>query len=192
MEDAWPARTFGSGRAILRSIVLVVVVALVIGAATALGQQYLPDAIRSLANAAGPWFFAILIAVRIGHRPLILSILLAIVGFALLNGAYGLVTVLRGYPYPLVNIWTVVAIPAGIVVGCAATWLDSPRRPLAALAILAPALVLVAEGVYGLTVVLATTGPVVWILEFAGAVAWVVWALARTRTSARSPAARPS
>jgi hypothetical protein len=171
-----------------RAIAIVVAVAVIIGVATALGQQYLPDAIRSLANAAGPWFFAVLIAVRFGHRRLVPSIVLSIAGFLLLNSAYGLVTVLRGFPYPLVNIWTIVAIPAGIVVGCAVTWLDSRRLALVAVAIAAPAVVLVAEGIYGLTVILDTTGPVVWILELVGALAWVAWALVRRRsTSVRSP-----
>jgi hypothetical protein len=150
-------------------------------------QQYLPDALRSLANAAGPWFVVIFVAVRLGGSPMVLAILLGVVGFLLLDVSYGVVSEFRGFPYSLKNIWTIVAVPAGGVVGISATWLGSKRRLLVALGAAAPAIVLVAEGIYGLTVVLSTTGPVVWILELAGAVAWMVWiCVRRLRRGVRS------
>ena len=154
---------------------------LVVGGLTPLAQQYLPDALRSLANAAGPWFVVVFIAVRLGRTPFPLAILLGIAGFVLLDASYGIVSELRGYPYSLVNRWTIIAVPAGVVVGVAVTWLESRRKALVALGAAAPAVVLVVEGIYGLTVVMATTGPVVWILELVGAVVWVAWVVVTRR-----------
>ena len=187
MDSTWPVRAFGTWPRALLAAGIVVLVGVVVGGATSPAQQYLSDALRSLANAAGPWFVVILVAVRLGRSPSVLSILLGIVGFLLLDVSYGLVSELRGFPYSLTNIWTVVAIPAGVVVGFAATWLDSKRKLLVALGAAAPVIVLVADGIYGLTVVLSTTGPVVWVLELVGAVAWMAWIwIRRLRPGARS------
>jgi hypothetical protein len=162
----------------LRAIAIVVVVSVIFGGLTSPAQQYLPDALRPLANAAGPWFVVVLVAVRLGRSPMVLAIILGIIGFLLLTISYGVVTELRGGPWAFGNIWMEVSIPAGVVVGVAATWLGSDRRALVALGASAPAVVLLAEGVYGLTVVLATTGPVVWILEIVGGLAWSAWVAA--------------
>jgi hypothetical protein len=159
----------------------------VIGGLTSPAQQYLPDALRSLANAAGPWFVVIFVAVRLGRSPMVLAMLLGIAGFVLLNVSYGAVSTARGFSYSVLNVWTIVAIPAGVVVGLAATWLDSKRKLLVALGAAVPAVVLVIDGSYGLTVVLSTTGPVVWIFEILGAVGWMGWIWARRlRLGARS------
>ncbi|MDQ1547153.1 MAG: hypothetical protein QOH69_2057 [Actinomycetota bacterium] len=179
MDSTWPVRAFGTWPHALRASGIVVLVGVVVGGATSPAQQYLPDALRSLANAAGPWFVVIFVAVRLGRSPLVLSILLGVVGFLLLDVSYGLVSELRGFPYSLKNVWTVVAIPAGVVVGISVTWLDSKRRLLVALGGAALAAVLLVDGIYGLTVILATTGPVVWILELVGAVAWMAWVWVR-------------
>lgn len=187
VDNTWPVRAFGTGPRVVRAIAIVVLVAVVIGGLTSPAQQDLPDALRSLANAAGPWFVAILIAVRLGHSRMLLAVLLGIVGFVLLNASYGVVSTLRGFPYSALNIWTIVAIPAGVVAGVGASLLDSNRKVLVALGAVAPAVVLIAEGVYGLTVVLATTGPVVWILELVVAVGWIAWVWAwRLRPGAGS------
>jgi Family of unknown function (DUF6518) len=175
VENSWPTRAFGTWPAVLRAVVIVVLAAVVIGGLTSPAQQYLPDALRSLANAAGPWFVVVFVAVRLGRSPLVLSILLGIAGFLLLNASYGVVSEIRGFPYSVLNVWSIVAVPAGVVVGCAVTWLDSKRKRLVVLGVAAPAIVLVVDGIYGLTVVLDTTGPVVWILELVGAVSWVGW-----------------
>jgi hypothetical protein len=179
VENTGLTRAFGTWPSALRATGLVVLVALVIGGLTSPAQQYLPDALRSLANAAGPWFVAVFVAVRLGRVPLVLSILIGIVGFLLLNVSYGVVSELRGFPYSALNIWSIVAIPAGVAVGIAVTWLDSKRKGLVALGAAVPAVVLVAEGVYGLTFLLDTTGPVVWILELVGAAAWITFSVAK-------------
>ena len=164
---------------ILRAIGIVVLITVVIGGLTSPAQQYLPDTLRSLANAAGPWFVVVMVAVLLGRGPLLLSILLGILGFTLLNASYGLVTELRGFPWSFANKWAIIAIPAGIVVGVASTWLRSRRRALVFAGAAVPAVVLVAEGIYGLVTIADTTGPVVWILELVGAAAWLAWVGAR-------------
>ncbi|HEX4402548.1 MAG TPA: DUF6518 family protein [Galbitalea sp.] len=179
MGSTWPVRTFGTPSHTLRALAAVVLVAVVIGGLTSPAQQFLPDALRSLANAAGPWFVVILVAVRLARVPRVPSIVFGVLGFFLLNASYGVVSEIRGYPYSVLNIWTIIAIPAGIAVGVAATWLGSGRTLLVMLGAAAPAVVLIAEGLYGLTAILATTGPVVWILELVGAVAWMAWVVAR-------------
>ena len=156
-----------------------IVITVLGGGLTSPAQQYLPDALRSLANAAGPWFVVVFVAVRLGRSPMLLAIILGILGFVLLNVSYGVVSELRGFPYSALNYWTVIAIPAGVVAGIAVTWFGSRRRLLVVLGAAAPAVVLVAEGIYGLIVVLATTGPVVWILELVAAVVWMVWVVVR-------------
>jgi hypothetical protein len=181
VENSWSARAFGTWPALLRAVAIVVLTAVVIGGLTSPAQQYLPDALRSLANAAGPWFVVVFVSVRLARSPLVLSILLGIAGFLLLNASYGVVSEIRGFPYSVLNVWSVVAVPAGVAVGCAVSWLDSKRKPLAVLGVAVPAIVLVAEGLYGLTVVLDTTGPVVWILELVGGVFWAGWMWARRR-----------
>ena len=174
--ESWPIRTFGTRHEVIRAVVIVVLVAAVIGGATSPGQQYLPDAIRSLANAVGPWFVAIQLAVYAGRSRLGLAMVLGVVGFVLLNVSYAVVSESRGFAYSagLGNIWTLLAVPAGVIVGVAATWLRSTRVTLMAFGAAAPAAVLLGEGMFGLTVILATTGPVVWILELAAGTAFLV------------------
>jgi hypothetical protein len=179
VDNTWPVRAFGTWRSALRAVAIVVLVGVVVGGLTSPAQQHLPDAIRSLANAGGPWFVVIFVAVRLGRSPLVLAILLGVIGFLLLDVSYGVVSGLRGFPYSLKNIWTILAIPAGVVVGISVTWLDSKRKLRVALGAAVPAVVLLVDGIYGLTVVLSTTGPVVWILELVGAVAWAAWVWVR-------------
>jgi len=185
----WPVQAFGARRQVLRAVVIVIVVTVLVGGLTSPAQQYLPDALRSLANAAGPWFVTVFVAVWLGRSPVVLAIILGMTGFVLLNASYAVVSALRGFAYSAVNKWTIIAIPAGIVVGFAVTWLRSRRRLLVALGVAAPAVVLIAEGIYGLTVVLATTGPVVWILELVGAVGWVAWVVVSRLRPGRSASA---
>jgi Family of unknown function (DUF6518) len=187
VDNALHRRAFGTWPLALRATGIVVLITVVIGGLTSPAQQYLPDAIRSLANAAGPWFVVVLVAVRLARSPLVLSILLGIAGFLILTLSYGVVSELRGFPWAFVNIWTIVAIPAGIAVGIASTWLRSHRRLLIGLGAAVPAFVLIAEGIYGLTFVLATTGPFVWVLELVGAVAWLAWVWARRLKHRETP-----
>jgi hypothetical protein len=172
---------------VVPAVAVVLVATVVIGGLTSPGQKYLPDALRPLANAVGPWFITVLVAVRAGRSRVALSVVLAILGFVLLNVSYGIVSQWRGYAYSAgpTNIWNILAVPAGVVAGLAAAWLRSPRALLVAIGAAAPAGILIGEGVYGLTAVLDTTGPVVWILEIICAVAFVTWMCVRRLRTAR-------
>src|SRR4051812_29252030 len=136
---------------VLRGIVAVAV-AFGLGALTSVGQQFLPDDLRSLANSAGSWTaicFVVLVLSRIrGWRAAGLGILV----FIALNEGYGVVSRLKGFPYGILfeNPWTIIAIVIGPIIGLAASWVQSKRPALVALGAAAPATVLVGEGVYGL------------------------------------------
>jgi hypothetical protein len=172
----WPVRALGTWQTVVRAAAIVVAATVVIGGLTSPAQQYLPDALRSLANAAGPWFVTVLAAVYAGRSRPIVAVVLGIAGFLLLNISYGVVSELRGFAYSAGphNIWSILAFPVGVVAGLAASWLRSSRPMLVAMGAAAPAAVLLGEGMYGLTVNLATTGPVVWVLELVGGVALLV------------------
>jgi hypothetical protein len=172
---------------VVRAVAIVVAVTVVIGGLTSPAQQYLPDSLRSLANAAGPWFMIVLAAVYAGRSRPVVAVMLGIAGFLLLNVSYGVVSELRGFPYSAgpQNVWSILAVPVGVVAGLAADWLRSSRALLVAVGAAAPAAVLLGEGMYGLTVNLATTGRVVWILELVGGVAVLVIASLRSLRGTR-------
>src|ERR1700761_2173872 len=114
-------RAFGTWREVVRAVLLMVLVNVVIGGLTSPAQQYLPDAVRSFANAVGPWLAAVLIADYAGRGRLVLALILGVAGFVLLNASYAVVSVLRGYFYTTANFWTILAFPAGVAVGVSAT-----------------------------------------------------------------------
>ena len=102
-----------------------------------------------------------------------------------MNEAYGVVSRWRGFYYGggVSSIWNQVALVVGPAAGIAATWLRSPKPLLVALGASAPAAVLIGEGLFGLTVVIDTTSPVFWTIEFAAGIAIVVvTAVRRLRT----------
>ena len=166
----------GTWQIVVRAAAIVLLVSVIVGGLTSPGQQYLPDALRSLANSAAPWFVTVLAAVYAGRCRPVVAIILGIAGFLLFNVSYGIVSELRGFAYSAGphNIWSILAFPVGLIAGLAASWLRSARVTLVAIGASAPAAVLLGEGMYGLTVILATTGPVVWILELAGAATFLV------------------
>lgn len=143
------------------------VTAAVWGGLTSFGQQYLPDELRSLANASGPWFAVVMGSIFVARPRLALAIILGVLGLIVMNEAYGVVSRWRGFPYGggLTSIWNMIAVVVGPVAGIAATWLRSTRPVLVALGASAPAAVLIGEGLYGLTVISDTTSPVFWSIE---------------------------
>lgn len=172
---------------VLRAALIVLGTAAVWGGLTSFGQQYLPDAMRSLANASGPWFAVVLGAIVAARPGLAVAIVLGVLGLIVLNESYGVVSRWRGFPYGggLTNFWTQIALLVGPIAGIAATWLRSPRPVLVALGASAPAAVWIGEGLFGLTVIGDTTSPVFWSLELAAGVGLVaVIAVTRVRTLA--------
>ena len=183
----WHRQAFGAPGDALRAALVVLVTAAVTGGLTSFGQQYLPDELRSLANASGTWF-AVVVGELVVARPRpVLAIILGVLGLIVMNEAYGVVSRWRGFTYGggLSSMWNQIALLVGPVAGIAATWLRSPRPVLVALGAAAPAAILIGEGLFGLTVVSDTTSPVFWTIELAAGIGViVVTVLARLRTIA--------
>lgn len=170
-------------------------IAAVWGGLTSFGQQYLPDELRSLTNASGPWFAVVMGSITVARPRLALAIILGALGLIVMNEAYGVVSRWRGFPYGggLTSIWNVIAVLVGPIAGIAATWLRSSHPMLTALGAAAPAAVLIGEGLHGLTVISDTTSPVFWGIELAAGLGLVaVAAVVRVRTVAAIRPCRPT
>ena len=150
----------------IRILLVAVAAGLAIGIATSVAQGLLPEGLASLANSSGSWClcaFALALLERDPRRA-------ALVGFASLVAmlvGYALATELRGYPVgtSMFVRWGAAAVIAGPALGVGAAWLRGPD-PLRAAAGVAPiAGILLGEGLYGLTVVAATTSVAYWIGE---------------------------
>lgn len=186
-REPWVRQAFGPPEQALRAVLIVLVTAAVWGGLTSFGQQYLPDEVRSLANASGPWFAVVMGSIVVARPRLALAIILGILGLIVMNESYGVVSRSRGFPYGggLTSIWNQIALLVGPVAGIAATWLRSPRPVLAALGVAAPAAVFIGEGLYGLTAISDTTSPVFWSIELATGVSLIaVAAIVRIRAFA--------
>lgn len=151
---------------ILRAF-LIALVSFVLGGLTAVGQQFLPAELNSLANSAGSWVIICFAVIYFSKTRGWLAAPLGIVAFIALNEGYGLVTRLKGFDYGVgfENVWTYIAIVAGPVVGLAAAWLRSSATILRAFGSAVPSAVLMGEGVYGLLYVSDTTNPVYWTVD---------------------------
>jgi len=150
----------------IRILLVAVAAGLAIGVATSVAQGLLPEGLASMANSSGSWClcaFALALLERDPRRA-------ALVGFASLASmlaGYALATELRGYPVgtSMFVRWGAAAVIAGPALGVGAAWLRGPD-PLRAAAGVAPiAGILLGEGLYGLTVVAATTSAGYWIGE---------------------------
>ena len=166
-----------------RVLLVAVGAGLAIGIATSVGQGSLPEGLTSLSNSSGSWClcaFALALLERDPRRA-------ALVGFAALVAmlaGYALATELRGFPVgtSMLVRWGAAAVIAGPALGVGAAWLRGPD-PLRAAAGVAPiAGILLGEGLYGLTVVAATTSVGYWIGEFALGLTLVVLAAIRLRS----------
>ena len=155
---------------------------LAIGIATSVGQGSLPDWMAPLANSSGAWClgaFALALLERDPRRA-------ALIGFASLVAmlaGYGLATELRGYAVGTSTYvrWGAAAVIAGPALGVGAAWLRV-AHPLRAAAGIAPiAGILLGEGLYGITVVAATTSVAYWIGQVAVGLVLVVLAAFRLR-----------
>lgn len=167
----------------IRVLLVAVAAGLAIGVVTSVGQGSLSEGLAPLANSSGSWClcaFALALLERDPRRA-------ALVGFASLIAmlaGYALATELRGYPVATSMFvrWGAAAVVAGPALGVGAAWLRGPD-PLRAAAGVAPiAGIMLGEGLYGLTVVAATTSVAYWIGELALGLAVVVLAAVRIRT----------
>ena len=150
-------------------------VSLVLGQLTAYGQGRLPHQVSSLADSAGSWvlvaFLLSLLARRAGEA--------AGAGFAslaLLLTGYVVSDWARGYSssHALIVFWGLAAVVAGPVIGLAGYGVRRGTHTAAAVSAGVVTGILVGEGVYGLTLVSATTSPVYWWSELAVGLAMFV------------------
>jgi hypothetical protein len=155
----------------------VVAASLALGGATSFLQTVLPGWLAPFANSASGWTLltALLVAAcRARTGP---SALLGAVGFVALVLGYQVVSGLRGFPTSE-ELFLVVGVLAGPVVGIAASWL---RRPGLRAALGAGVLggIALGESAYGLLVVAATTGWIFWTLLGAAGIGLLATAASR-------------
>jgi hypothetical protein len=162
---------------------------LLLGAVTAVGQQLLPDVLRSLANSAGPWC---LVAFMFARRAPTIYRAAATGGLSLLAlvGGYFLASEARGYASStsVLLFWGAAAVTVGPALGVAASWVRRGSGARAAVGAGAVAGVLVGEAVYGLTVVSQTTSAVYWIAEAVAGLVLLVFLGVRGRWGRRRTA----
>jgi hypothetical protein len=146
---------------------LVAVSSLVLGGLTSFGQTVLPASLNSFANSAGGWTILTFGLVWLSRVRPPVAAALGLVSFVLLVEGYRIVSGWRGYYYaePFQDTFTIIGVLAGPIVGLSAalvrsgpaSWKPAAAAPVAA--------VLIGEGVYGLTVIAASTSPVYWTLQ---------------------------
>ena len=159
----------------------VVAGSLVLGAATSWAQGVLPDALESFANSPSGWTLLTVLMVGVVRPPVALGAVLGMLSFVSLVLGYTVASEVRGLSYdPL--FWSVVGVVAGPFVGAAAAVLVGRHVIGTALGAGALAGALIADGIYGLTVVAGTTSPVYWVLCLVGGVALVGVVAVRLRT----------
>lgn len=144
--------------------------ALLAGVLTSFGQAV--PALSSVANSAGPWFLVAVAlcvgaGVRAGRFAVPLAMALGVVLLELMHVGYWATTNLRGYPdfLSLTNPWVLLGIPAGLLAGAVAVFVRSRDARWRAGAFGVTAAILIGEGVRALLQVVATTGPVTWVVE---------------------------
>ena len=159
----------------------VVAGSLVLGAATSWAQGVLPDALESFANSPSGWTLLTVLMVVAVRPPVALGAVLGMLSFVSLVLGYTVASEVRGLSYdPL--FWSVVGVVAGPFVGAAAAALVGRHVIGTALGAGALAGALIADGIYGLTVVAGTTSPVYWVLCLVGGVALAGVVAVRLRT----------
>ena len=173
----------GAGR-----VAVVAAGALVLGGLTSPAQGFLPEWLGGFANSSGGWsvlVFALVLAVRV--RPA-LSAVLGAVAFVLLVEGYRIVSGWRGFPYdePFQNVFTILGLLVGPVIGVSAALLRASSPTWRTLAVVPLSTVLVGEGLYGLVVLDQGTGAVYWVLQMVLGAAFLAWGTMRTRSSART------
>ena len=145
----------------LGSVLGVAVVGLVLGAGTSWAQGFLPDAWAPLANSPSGWAAMTALVVMAFRPTLRWGAVFGAVTFVCLVLGYTLASELRGLAYDP-TLWGAIGLVTGPFIGAAAAGAASTRSLPVALGSGVLAGVLVADGIYGLTVVADTTSPVYW------------------------------
>lgn len=145
-----------------KRLLYVVAAALAVGAITSWAQGFLPDALSSLANSPSGWTLLTTMVVAAVRPSLPEGAVLGVVAFVAMVLGYTFASELRGLTYDPLR-WGLIGVLAGPFIGASAAALVSRgRSSLAAAGAGILGGVLVADGIYGLTVVDDTTSPVYW------------------------------
>jgi hypothetical protein len=155
--------------------VLVIVVALGLGALTDLGQQWLPQSSASLANSGASWAavaFVLALLAASTFRAMVWGLL----GLAGLVGGYYLTAISRHVPESprSIQFWMLAAVIIGPLLGVAASWVRRGSPVTAALGAGAAAGLLGGESVYGLTAIASSTSSLYWTIQLAVAIALLI------------------
>lgn len=159
----------------IRAFSAVVAASLLLGGLTSCAQAVLPDALASFANSPSGWTVLTALLVGAARPSLVGGAVLGVTSFVALVMGYTVASELRGLTYDPV-LWSAVGTIAGPFVGAASAAIVGRHAVHAALGGGALAGVLIADGIYGLTVVSSSTSPVYWTLclVFGAAVVGVV------------------
>ncbi|MFA4930194.1 MAG: DUF6518 family protein [Patulibacter sp.] len=164
----------------LRTALLVLLASLALGALTSWAQGVLPEALASLANSPSGWTLLTAVLVAAARPSLVAGAVLGTLSFVSLVLGYQLGSAVRGLTYDP-TLWGLVGVVAGPFVGAAAAVVGRRTAP-AVLGAGALAGVLVADGIYGLSVVSSSTSPVYWTLCLLAGAALVLVVAARLRS----------
>ena len=163
-------------------VAVTIVGGLVVGAATSIGQGFLPEGLGPLANSAGAWSLAAFLLALVNRDPFRGAALGAIALVAMVIG-YVVLTEVRGYTagLRLFVFWGLAAVVVGPAIGIGAAWVrgTDPWRIAMGAAVIAG--ILVGEGAFGLTVNAATTPASYWTVQVLLGVGIVLAAWARLR-----------
>jgi hypothetical protein len=168
---------------VLRSLLAALLGGLILGGLTSVLQGSLPGPVNSFANSSGGWSMLVFALVRLGGaRPVAAAALGLLTFWALLEG-YDLVTAARGFGYspPFTDVFWLLAVPAGPILGAAAALTLHGSTPWRVLAVAPLSGVLIGEGVWALENVADTTSPVYWWLEIVLGAGFLVLAVLRRR-----------
>jgi Family of unknown function (DUF6518) len=141
---------FSPGNSVALRAVIVLLVAVLTGALTPLGEHALPRSISSVANSSGPWTivtFVLIYASRIrGWAAAALAagalVTMDISFYFFFDGLGG------AYPRRYLAFWVFIAVCVGPVIGLCAAWLRSSSPRLQEIAVAAPSAVLIGEGIF--------------------------------------------
>ncbi|ROQ64442.1 hypothetical protein EDF36_1407 [Rathayibacter sp. PhB152] len=168
---------------LVRALFVALVGGLLLGGLTSLLQGSLPGPVNSFANSSGGWSMLVFALVRLGGvRPVAAAALGLLTFWALLEG-YDLVTAARGFGYspPFTDVFWLLAVPAGPILGAAAALTQHGSTPWRVLAVAPLSGVLIGEGAWALANVADTTSPVYWWLEIVLGTAFLALAVVRRR-----------
>lgn len=165
-------------------LAVVAAAAFLLGGATSVGQALLPAETASLANSVAGWTLPTVVLVFVTARSFTEAAVAGALSFVALTVGYAVVSSLRGFPFDPTT-WAIIGVLAGPVIGAATFALRGSSMPAAVGGGLLSG-ILIGEGVYGLTVIAATTSPVFWWAAIVAGVTLLVAVAARRLRGIRS------